>query len=80
MNTDLKSITIYCGNGGDYEFERDRHWWRVWIEQNITQSPFVIKPHKDGDKAILVFEADKWHYIFLLKAPEYMRPELLRHE
>lgn len=66
-------ITVYCGNGGDYEFERDRAWWRLWIENNMPGcGPFIIKPHKDADKAYIIFEASKWNSIFLLKAPQFI--------
>lgn len=69
----MKLITVFCGNGGDYEFERDRAYWRKWIEQNIPNSgPFVIKPHEEADKAYIIFEAGRWNDIFLLQAPEYI--------
>lgn len=69
----MEMITVYCGNGGDYEFERDRGWWRLWIQKNIPGcGPFVIKPHEEADKAYIIFEAAKWNSIFLLKAPEFI--------
>jgi hypothetical protein len=69
----MTPIVVYCGNGGDYEFERDRAWWRKWIEQNLVGcGPFVIKPHEEADKAYIIFEAEKWNSIFLLKAPQFI--------
>lgn len=69
----MNPITVYCGNGGDYEFERDRHYWRLWIENRIPNSgPFVVKPHEEGDKAYVIFEAEKWNDIFLLQSPEFI--------
>jgi len=61
------SVVVYCGNGGDWEFERERYFWRKWIEKNVTPGPFVIKPHEEADKAIVTFEADKWDSFFVLK-------------
>lgn len=71
-------VVVYCGNGGDWEFERERHYWRKWIERNITTDPFVIKPHEEADKAIVIFEASKWDSFFILKKPEYISNETMR--
>ena len=72
----MKNITVYCGNGGDYEFERDRALWRLWINENMPKAhPFVIKPHEDADKAYIIFEAERWNDIFILQAPEFILPK-----
>jgi hypothetical protein len=69
----MKPITVYCGNGGDYEFERDRAWWRIWVNQHMPNAdPFIIVPHEDADKAYIIFEAAKWNPIFLMQAPEFI--------
>ena len=74
----MRNITVYCGNGGDYEFERDRHYWRLWINKYMpTCGPYVIIPHEDADKAYVIFEASKWNDIFLLIAPEYISNKLM---
>lgn len=69
----MTPIKVNCGNGGDYEFERDRHLWKLWIKQHITNTePFVVKPAEEADKALVIFEAERYNTIFLLKAPEYI--------
>lgn len=69
----MRHLIVYCGNGGDWEFERDRIYWRQWIYENIPACEhFVIKPHEQADKAYLIFEAEKWNTIFLLQAPQYI--------
>lgn len=71
------SVVVWCGNGGDWEFENDRHWWRTWIKKNITNDAFVIKPHDEADKAIVTFEADKWDTFFILKKPDYISRKVI---
>lgn len=74
----MTPIVVYCGNGGDFEFEQERVWWRQWIEKNLPGcGPFVIKPHEQGDKAYIIFEAEKWNSVFLLKAPQYISHRLI---
>lgn len=77
----MNSITVYCGNGGDWEYERDRVWWIIWIDKNIpgcwrigsgTEVGFKIIPHKDADKAIIEFDDPHHAVIFALKKPEYI--------
>lgn len=70
----MTPLVVYCGNGGDYEFERDRLYWREWIRQNMPKcGPFVIKPHEEAHKAYIIFEAERNNSIFLLKAPQFIQ-------
>ena len=78
----MNSVTVYCGNGGDWEYERDRVWWSIWIDRNIPEcwkigssmtAGFKIIPHKDADKAIIEFDDPHNAVIFTLKKPEYIR-------
>lgn len=76
----MNSVVVYCGNGGDYEYERDRANWIVWIDQNISGCwriglwcvGFSITPHLDADKAIVKFDDPHNAVIFALKKPEYI--------
>lgn len=78
----MNSVIVYCGNGGDWEYERDRVWWSIWIDMNIpecwkigysTTVGFKIIPHRDADKAIIEFDDPHNAVIFVLKKPEYIR-------
>jgi len=82
----MNKVTVYCGNGGDYEYERDRAWWEIWISQNIPGCwrvdfnmrrtlGFKITPHRDADKAIIQFDNPRNATLFALKAPEYIDTE-----
>lgn len=69
---ETNKVWVYCGNGGDFEFEQERVYWRLWIENNIPNEPFVILPHNDADKAWVIFEAGKNVSFFSLKAPYWI--------
>lgn len=84
MNISMNKVTVYCGNGGDYEFERDRVRWNIWIAEHIpecgrvgyyTTAGFKITPHRDADKAIIQFDNPRNATLFALKAPEYIHTE-----
>ena len=66
------SITIVCGNGGDFEYVRDVHYWQLWIKKHMGTISFQILPHKEADKGILIFEDNLFDTIFRLKAPQYI--------
>ena len=76
----MNSVVVYCGNGGHYEYERDRANWIVWIDRNISGCwriglqcvGFGITPHRDADKAIVEFDDPRNAVIFALKKPEYI--------
>lgn len=77
----MNTVTVYCGNGGDYEFECDRARWAGWIAQHIpgcwrvgfyTTEGFKIITHKEADKAIIHFDDPHNAILFALKAPQYM--------
>ena len=76
----MNKITVYCGNGGDYEYEVNRAWWEMWIAQNISGCRrinyatigFKITPHRDADKAIIEFDDQPNITLFALKAPQYI--------
>lgn len=71
-------VSVYCGSD-DWEFERDRHWWRVWITNEVTNTPFVIIPDEvDASKAFVIFEAGRYDTLFALRKPEYITYELIR--
>jgi hypothetical protein len=63
------SVTIICGNGGDYEYVRDAFYWEMWIKKNMGPISFRITPHKEADKGIVTFEDDSFDIIFRLKVP-----------
>lgn len=65
-------VWVYCGNGGDFEFEQDRAYWAIWIENNMPNERFVILPHDEADKAWVIFEAGRNISLFALKAPYYI--------
>lgn len=77
----MNSVVVYCGNGGDWEYERDRVQWNIWIANNIagcwrvgfyTTEGFKITPHREADKAIVEFDDPHNAVIFALKKPEYI--------
>ena len=85
----MNSVTVYCGNGGDYEYERDRAWWEIWIAQNIpgcwrvsfyTTIGFKVTPHKEANKAIIEFDDPHNATIFALKAPQWIAPQWIDTE
>ena len=71
-------VWVYCGNGGDYEFERDRHYWRLWLTHNMPNEHVVIIPHDEADKAWIIFEAGRLVSFFALKAPYYIEYEHIK--
>lgn len=79
----MNQIVVNCGNGGDFEFERDRAYWSIWISKNIPNCKintdrfygpegFRITPHTDADKAIVEFDDPYNLIIFCLKKPDYV--------
>lgn len=66
------SVTLICGNGGDYEYQRDAYYWDQWVRKNMGPITFRIIPHKDADKGILTFEDESLDIIFKLKAPQWI--------
>lgn len=70
----MHKITVYCGNGGDFEFENERYNWRVWILKCITagKETFEIKPNREADRADIYFENQDDAVLFKLTAPEWM--------
>lgn len=74
----MKWVEVWAGPD-DYTFERDRHLWKLWIKQNLPNcGPFVVKAHPErADIALIIFEAEKWNDIFILKKPEYIEPSMV---
>ena len=77
----MNKITVYCGNGGDYEYECDCIRWNIWIAEHIpgcrrvgfyTTRGFRITPHGEADKAIIEFDNPRNAILFALKAPQYI--------
>ena len=76
----MNSVVVYCGNGGDWEYERERVNWIVWIDQHIPGCcrigihgvGFRITPHRDADKATVEFDDLHNAVVFALKKPEYI--------
>ena len=77
----MNKITVYCGNGGDYEYECDCIRWNIWIAEHIpgcrrvgfyTTRGFRITPHREADKAIIEFDNPHNATLFALKAPQYI--------
>jgi len=67
-------LTVICGNGGDYEWERDKFLWRTWIEQNVTLTGFDIGTDMlcAADQASIIFDDPAFEIIFKLKAPMWI--------
>lgn len=72
----IEEIVVYCGNGGDYEFERDRFYWRCWLTDHGFNHNVV--PHKEGDKAIIqLYNANEHDVLmFNLKAPNKFNDDI----
>lgn len=66
------SVTIICGNGGDYEYARDAYLWELWIKKHMGSISFRITPHNEADKGIVTFEDDLLDIVFRLKKPQYI--------
>lgn len=71
------SRIVECGNGGDYEWLRDAHYWTFFIEQRIPGSQrnktFEICAHAtDAMAAEIRFYNDRDFTYFALIAPEYI--------
>ena len=78
----MNSITVYCGNGGHWEWERDKQYWIIWIAHNIPgcsysikyhtyTNGFIISYHDEADKAIIEFDDPHNAVLFALKKPLY---------
>lgn len=65
-------VWVYCGNGGDYEFENERAYWKQWMKRHMADAEYVIIPHHEGDKAWIIFEAGYNVSVFGLKAPKFI--------
>lgn len=72
MTTD---VTVYCGNGGDWEWFNERAIISDWLQKNVTKS-FDIRPHKQGDKSIIRFNEDADAVKFFLLYSNY-NPHLI---
>jgi len=74
-------VTVFCGIGGDWEFERDRYLWAKWIRENVSYAinPLTqIKPHKDAGKAVIEFESEVDETMFVLSAPKFITYEAIQ--
>ena len=71
MTTTATSTLVYCGNGGDWEFEQERIYWVVWIKSNLKTDRFKVFSQSGipGDKAIVSFADPKLLTMFILSAP-----------
>ena len=67
-------LTVMCGNGGDYEWERDKFFWKTWIQQNMTITGFDIGMHDTcaADQVCIIFDDPEFEIIFKLKAPQWI--------
>lgn len=63
-------VAVFCGNGGDYGFEVDRHRWKVYLEKANTKH-FAIVPHDQSDMAVIFFRNEADATWFALAKPEY---------
>ncbi len=69
-------VDVYCGNGGDYEFMRDQHYWYVWIRHNMPDANVTITDHRsDCDKAHIWFNSSEDVFIFNLKFTNFWGDE-----
>ncbi len=71
--TDNNTLLVECGNGGDYEFERDRIAWVVWILKNLATKNFRVYAISGipGDKALITFDDPVHTSFFRLAAPQF---------
>lgn len=67
-------MLVECGNGGDWEFERDRFLWELWIKQNMRLIDFsvVCTERCDAFHAEIIFGNVDDEIVFKLKAPSYI--------
>jgi len=73
----MNDVVVECGNGGDFEYERDRYYWQKFIENHfphniIYKQDFIITPHTKGDLAIVRFIDPHDATIFRLIKPEWI--------
>lgn len=80
----MNSFVVNCGNGGEWEYERDRYMWARWIANNVPEcdlnmkiysgyTGFTITPHADSsDQAVITFECEQSALIFALIKPEFV--------
>lgn len=71
------AIYVTCGNGGDWEWCRDKFLWETWIEQNMGKNIFSMGNDElcTADQICIVFEDPGYEVIFKLKAPHWISPE-----
>lgn len=69
----FNTITVNCGNGGDYEFECDRYRWIQWIAFHISESGFSVDSPSGikGDEALITFDNAQHLTWFILTKPTY---------
>ena len=76
-------VVVNCGTGigRGLPFNNERYLWAIWIKENINLDidPFAqIRPHKDGNKAIIEFENKEDETLFVLKAPKYISYKVIQ--
>lgn len=70
-------LTVICGDGGDWEWMRDKYLWTIWIKQNVTLDGFDMVSDMlcRADEARVIFNDPLYEIIFKLKAPQWISYE-----
>ena len=67
------NVVKQCGNGGDWEWLRDQHYWIMWITANITDHFSTgVDYTTPADKLVIRFSNDHDATAFMLIAPNYI--------
>jgi hypothetical protein len=73
-------VIVKCGNGGDWEWANDQHYWKLWITQNMPGIAFKTGCSEEckADDLCVTFEKPADATFFSLKRPIYIRYEDIR--
>lgn len=73
----MTDVIVTCGNGGDWEWMNDKHYWELWIKQNITETGFStgFSDECKADELLIRFDNPHYATLFSLKRPIYIRYE-----
>jgi len=73
----MTDVIVSCGNGGDWEWMNDKHYWTLWIQQNIPGAKFETGfcDLCKADEMVVRFKNPHHATIFNLKRPIYISYE-----
>lgn len=74
----MTTITVECGNGGDWEWVRDQALWQIYIDNNITNYPYRVFSDKEtaAHQAKVNFDREEDAFLFALLKPKYITREI----